>query len=323
MVVTGGIKNLKILLNHRTLDFTLENEKNLGDIITGVESWLKNSDLVITSVKILEKELLSDVTEEWKNTLIENIDQLSLIVKPMNELHLSSMQNIAHFLKMLKQAFSAKDTSLLKELNEGYPFMIESLTLLSQRLRSESLSNHTMVFTNHFPNINKQMVFAWTKEEQEVAVAKIDSLLNNLIEIIEEMNNPFKTIQKLARKIKISSQDISEVSILLQTGKDREAMNILVAFSDTLQKFLRIFLILKENKNIDINHLTILDMSFEKYYNELNGFLKELIDAFQINDSVLIGDLLEYEIAPRLEGLIQFIERLKALDRKSEKEKET
>ena len=64
-------------------------------------------------------------------------------------------------------------------------------------------------------------------------------------------------------------------------------------------------------------------MSFEKYYNELNGFLKELIDAFQINDSVLIGDLLEYEIAPRLEGLIQFIERLKALDRKSEKEKET
>ena len=52
-------------------------------------------------------------------------------------------------------------------------------------------------------------------------------------------------------------------------------------------------------------------MSFEEYYNELNSVLKELIDAFHINDSVLIGDLLEYEIAPRLEGLIQFIKRLK------------
>lgn len=302
---------MDILLNGKELDFTLENEKNLGEIIRGVETWLKNSDLVITSVKISEKELLSEVTDTWKNTPIEDITKLSLTVKPMSEVQLSSLENIIHFLKMLKQALLKKDVSLLKELSQGYPFMIESLTLLTNRVRSESLRNQAAIFTNLFPRINEQILSTWTIEEQEQAKSLIDILLTKLTEIIDEMVNPVKILQKLAEDIKTSIQDISEVSILLQTGKDREAMNTLVAFSDTLQDFLRVFLLLKNSNNIDISGLTISNMSFEEYYNELNSVLKELIDAFHIHDSVLIGDLLEYEIAPRLEGLIQFIKRLK------------
>ena len=83
--------------------FGTNNEKQIKASIHGnnvnYSNWLEYRESNILHV---------NTTEEWKNTLIENIDQLSLIVKPMNELHLSSMQNIAHFLKMLKQAFSGK-----------------------------------------------------------------------------------------------------------------------------------------------------------------------------------------------------------------------
>jgi hypothetical protein len=301
---------VNILLNGKELDFTLENEKNLGEVITGVETWLKNSDMVITSVKISEKELLSEMTDAWKNTPIEDIPDLSLTVKPMSEVQLTSLGNILHFLKMLKQALVKKDATLLKELSQGYPFMIESLSLLTKRVRSESLQNQSAVFANLFPRIDEQTVSAWSPEEQGQAHAIIDALIEKLSDIIEEMVNPNKRLQKLAEDMKVSIRDISEVSILLQTGKDREAMNTLVVFSDTLQDFLRVFLLLKNRDTIDINGLKISDMSFEEYYNELNNVLKELLDAFHINDSVLIGDLLEYEIAPRMEGLIQFIKKL-------------
>ncbi len=55
---------------------------------------------------------------------------------------------------------------------------------------------------------------------------------------------------------------------------------------------------------VNINELKIGNKSSKEFYEELNSNLKELIEAFKTNDSVLIGDLLEYEIAPRIEMLI-------------------
>ena len=43
-----------------------------------------------------------------------------------------------------------------------------------------------------------------------------------------------------------------------------------------------------------------------------NEFLKELNEAFESSDSVLIGDLLEYEIAPKLEALSELLNGLSA-----------
>ena len=45
---------------------------------------------------------------------------------------------------------------------------------------------------------------------------------------------------------------------------------------------------------------------YNVFYSELNKVLKELLEAFKLKDSVLIGDLMEYEMAPRLEELKNF-----------------
>ena len=42
------------------------------------------------------------------------------------------------------------------------------------------------------------------------------------------------------------------------------------------------------------------------FYNELNGFLREVTTAFEEVDSVLIGDLLEYEVGPRIDALVVY-----------------
>jgi hypothetical protein len=40
-----------------------------------------------------------------------------------------------------------------------------------------------------------------------------------------------------------------------------------------------------------------------EFFAELNRVLGELLSAFRARDTVLIGDLLEYEVAPRLRQL--------------------
>ena len=53
-----------------------------------------------------------------------------------------------------------------------------------------------------------------------------------------------------------------------------------------------------------------MDKDALHFKEELNKILKELLEAFAAKDSVLIGDLMEYEIAPRLEQLRAFLQEL-------------
>ncbi|HEY9595857.1 MAG TPA: hypothetical protein VHE79_15365, partial [Spirochaetia bacterium] len=85
---------------------------------------------------------------------------------------------------------------------------------------------------------------------------------------------------------------LPEVSLLLQTGRDKEAMAIVVEFTDTFQSL------------TDILPFLGPDEERARVFAELTPPLRDLIAAFTNRDSVLIGDLLEYEVAPRLEHLL-------------------
>jgi hypothetical protein len=81
-------------------------------------------------------------------------------------------------------------------------------------------------------------------------------------------------------------------------------MDSILKFIELSQKLIRLYPILKENGLVDFTKGNIDGMSFGDFYGALNLVLNELSDAFAVEDSVLIGDLLEYEIAPRIEALL-------------------
>ncbi len=72
---------------------------------------------------------------------------------------------------------------------------------------------------------------------------------------------------------------------LIQQGKDREAMQAL------------------QNLSQDLENLSRLDWGSESWWKDLNTFLEEAAQALTRQDLVLVADLLEYEIVPRLETL--------------------
>ena len=45
------------------------------------------------------------------------------------------------------------------------------------------------------------------------------------------------------------------------------------------------------------------EITVSDYIGEFNAILKELLAAYETRDSVLVGDLAEYELAPRLRCL--------------------
>lgn len=62
---------------------------------------------------------------------------------------------------------------------------------------------------------------------------------------------------------------------------------------------------------LDLREITLQDASLEKRHDELNTFLKECADALEKGDCVLLGDLMEYELAPRAEQELEISGLLK------------
>ncbi len=286
---------MEIRINDTVLDFTLENEKNLGEVIEQIDLWLQGSNLVLTSITFDDKELLSLPSPEWRDIPVEKVKTLKLAAKPVSEILATNMETILEFLSLLQKALENHDIKLLEELQEGFSVMTESVI---KHLPGNQQTELALAELSN--SINS---ISWEKAEVNKALHLTKQLAETFNKLLTEISNPVKALNSLALELEQCISEISDVSLLLQTGKDRKAMETIIRFTELNENLIRVFLNLKENRRQEIEELAIDGKSLEEFYTELNAVLKELVEAFHAQDSVLIGDLLEYEIAPRLESI--------------------
>lgn len=82
-------------------------------------------------------------------------------------------------------------------------------------------------------------------------------------------------------------------------------MEAVILLSDRLQALLAVLDRLRQAGRLDPAAL-VGGQSLLDFATGLNGVLRELQGSFENRDSVLIGDLLEYEVVPRLAALRSF-----------------
>lgn len=296
---------MEIYINDEKIDFTLESEKNLGQIVESIESWLDDSQLLITSVRHDGNELAFENREQWAATPVQSISKLQFAVRTPSDLHISTCENILTFFTLLNRAIDNRNDELARELSAGFPFVIESLRLVFN-YHSVYPAGSDIIEVERIGRIIAQNGIA------SVADAGFASTIERLIEkttsLLDELRYPLESLRTIMKQLESSIAEISEVSILLQTGKDKKAFDTIVRFSESFQSLLRIFTHIKTTKKLKLSEYRIGESNLEEYYNNLNRILKELHDAFTINDFVLIGDILEYEIAPKITDLIRFME---------------
>ena len=296
---------MDIRINDQTLDFTIEENETLGDVVKDIEAWLDGSDLVLYSVKHEDRDLLSQPYEEWATTPHSEVGTLNVMVKHTRELTVLNLQTILEYLGLLKQAITAGKEELLGELFSGFPALAESVR---KHFPNPDAALQAMITL--FLHAEAQEVAVWPGEKTQQAVKLIDLVSGNVSFRLEELLDPRAALKTLSGALKICIEDISEISILLQTGKDRQAMDTMVRFSELSQSLVRLVASVLTDSVDPSKQVTVGGMGLQDFYQELNGILSELLEAFDANDSVLIGDLMEYEVAPRLEQLRTFLQEV-------------
>jgi len=292
-----------ITLNSDPFDVTIENEKTLEELYTGISNWLIKSDLEITELVKDGEDLELTSSSEWKNILLENIGKLDIIAISGSDRYITDLQTLYQYISLLQNAVTGSNNALISDLLSELTYV--SSTMDSFLSKKDLPQYGTIKLQECINNFQKE-----NREELE-SRNKLIELLRNISLIlqmrIKEVTSPFSELQKTAELLEKLIPSISDVSVMLQTGDDQQAINSILTFIDLSEKLIRLFPFLKEFGYTDIRKKSIDSESFDDFYTDFNSILVELIDAFNINDSILIGDLMEYEIAPRVNKLLEFI----------------
>jgi hypothetical protein len=295
---------VRLSINDEEVSYSLEHERTLGEVVRSVQAWLASAGFVITGLEADGRDLLAPAggkSTPWGEDAVSAVSALAVRATHTGDIRIAHWQTAAQWLSMLEEALSrpgatspAAGQDPLDDLLEDLPRTVEGFGVNpfappgSQAIES---------FRAMFNGVQGPQVRSWSAERRQEAAALVRDLQVLVRKRLEDATHPQEALARSAGLLHLSMGELKEVSVLLQTGRDRPAMETIVRFADAAQAVMELLPFLPP------------DLERSRLFAELTPVLRELVGAFDSRDSVLIGDLLEYEVAPRLEKLAPHLGR--------------
>jgi hypothetical protein len=271
---------MNILINGKKADITLEHEKTVGEILAGLSDWLSHSGFRLSGLVMDGQRIDSGSLENAMGRELSGVKSLDIATSSLSDL---SAESLARLLQ------DADDYGKL-DFGEKRAFAQTWEESPQARLLAEQLPEIFTLSTKTFSGegLSPAMLRAIAEER------------------LRELEDPAGELGKAAPVVDEICRRLADLPLDIQTGKDSRAVETVRIFSNITEKIFRLFHVLKAEgfspENIPVEGLAAGD-----YIGEFSAALKELLAAYEQKDAVLVGDLAEYELAPRLQHLYSAI----------------
>lgn len=116
---------------------------------------------------------------------------------------------------------------------------------------------------------------------------------------VKEIKDSFIKLSELFNQL---SEQMEKVPVELQNGHNQEVSQSINTLADSIEQFCHVATLASLFPDTFTN-TKVNDMNFQDFFADLSNIMKDFEDALQNNDTVMIGDLSEYEICPRLRAI--------------------
>ena len=120
-------------------------------------------------------------------------------------------------------------------------------------------------------------------------------------QIIESFRGDIASLTDLSKKL-------GEISVLIQSGKDGEAFSIINSLANEMANFVRNARLSALFPDV-YEKITVDGKDLNTFFEDFSVILKEFEQALSEKDTVTVGDLAEYEINPRLQQIIESLDK--------------
>ena len=262
-----------ISINGKPVDITLDTEKTLGDVLSGIEQWISPSRSRIKKISINSKALCENTLSGEFGKDIADIKNLDIVVSSWCELAAEALTNLLETCAIYESA----------------PFAD----------RQQIVSAWKGLAAARFLESDIQDIYNLSEKFFSGEGLSSSELITLIEERIREVSDPGAEIDNYETFVKNIAQRMEELPLDMQTGKDLRAAETIQIFSHTCEKLFRIFFICKL-EGLPMDSFVIDDTPVISFLEQFNSALEELSSAYEKQDTVLTGDISEYELAPRV-----------------------
>lgn len=323
---------MEIYINNEKLEFQLEDEKNLKQVIEAINDWLFQQGKIIDQIVINEK-VYNEEIEQLENTPVEKVEVLRLTVIDIDILVRNSLAEIQSYLSAMLDVIKSKEEFGIEEINkiiDGVKWVVKILGKCNRLYKySSNFKNKEFNYNTEIEALEKlsDILEKCTRKEQiyksieilknelmislEKWITYIDKLIDFSVGfkkgIAVSREKVAKQIYNIITKVPDMLKLIQVTTVDLQSGAEKEAMKNIQVIIGTLESIVALLQVVKTTFSLDYNNIYFDNKSIEEFNKELKEILNEMVGAMENRDTVLIADLIEYELSPRLEKYIEIL----------------
>lgn len=275
---------MRITINGVNADIQTENEKTVGEVLAGLESWLAGSGHRLSGFSVDGEAAVIDSMEDSFAREINGIQAIDIITSSLTDL-------IAESLEFLLQDIEAWET--VKE-TAGF----DEKAVFAERWKE---TPEAVLLAEQMPE-----VYDWTVKTFSGEGALGAELRLIAEERLRELRDPAGEMGRLESAVIQVCERLQQLPLDVQTGKDSEAAGTISFFTSIGEKVFRIFRVLG-TEGFFKEEITVADTPISVCLAAFGKSLTEMLEAYKQKDTVLIGDLAEYEMAPALKNIYSAI----------------
>lgn len=322
---------MDILVNGVKLDYQLEDESNLAEVLKSLESWLLGNGRVISSVSIDRRPVPINFELEAYQRDISSVGEVSVGAENRIELAMDTLVTVGEYIqKIVEDDLGANSIEhhevILEGLNLIHEGVCSALRILGVKdiviLSASGRSMRDALFEL------KKMSEVYTKKYIEKGDAeKISILLKEILLLTQKAGTwgMIKHVEKVKDERRIEESLfrvlISDTRMLmqksmgwcqsiaenLQIGRDVQAYQDLGCLTEVLEEVLGLLLRYFGDRRLKTISGNEPKQSLIGICRELSYRLKKIEESFIMIDMVSVADTVEYEIMPLIQELAELV----------------
>ena len=264
---------MEIRINGKTADITLESEQTVGEVLAGIQRWLDGGGLSVSGLELDGAAYGTEALEGAFARPLAGLSSINVITSPWAELFLEAL------------------VVLEKDL--------EHYETLPEAGRKDCRERWDVSAPAAFLGSNAPELYEAVRKTLEGSFSSAGTLAL-IRERIRELEGPERELAALEPLVEETARRLEELPLDMQTGKDGRAAETIACFSTLTEKLFRLIVFYRASGALENTTAGTEGQSLKAYIEEFSAALRELIAAYENHDTVLVGDLSEYELAPRL-----------------------
>ena len=326
---------MDIIVNKEKINFEIQGDEDFQSILEELKNWLFKKKHIIMKISVNDQPYSESIHNKMQVYALTKIEIESehleiLTLNSIGELKNYSDRIEEYTIKINENSNQFTDAKLIEiftQLKDGFGWCVKAIDNISKVL--EINPEPEMCADFRFSINELEGIFDAQKIRQLFKDGSISKLNSKLISVTAMLFSELKTkktllsfdeilekIEECRTKLSVMKNELTSISEKLQIGESAGAMNELKDKFLFFENIIHFYFQIQCSLSVDYASITIKEKPFQEHLDNYLKLMKELLDAFESKDNVMLADLIEYEVSEYIEIFSESFIQIKTITEK-------